>query len=212
MPINILANTSVVPLIQSENPDVALKIASALKAGGLTTLEVVWRTDAAMDCLEAIKSEISGVSVGAGTVLTPGQVHEAAERGADFIVSPGLHAGVVEASKECALNIYPGIATASEAQLAHNLGLTTVKFFPAALNGGPAMLKALSSVFRSMTFMPTGGVSAQNLRSYLELSSVAACGGSWLTPNAEIEAGNFEAITRLSHEALKIASDIRSDS
>ena len=211
MPTNTLENTPVIPLIQSEDPSVALKIAEALKAGGLTTLEVVWRTDAAMDCLEAIKSEVSGVSVGAGTVLTPAQVHEAAERGAEFIVSPGLHAGVVEASKECALEIYPGIATASEAQLAHNLGLSTVKFFPAALNGGPPMLKALASVFRNMKFMPTGGVSAKNLASHLELPAVIACGGSWLTPKTEIETGNFEAITTLAQEALAIASDTRTN-
>lgn len=209
MPTNMIENTPVVPLIQSDDPETALKIAQALKAAGLTTLEVVWRTDAAMDCLEAIRTEMSDVIVGAGTVTTPAQAHEAAERGAQFIVSPGLHEGVVEASKECALEIYAGIATASEAQLAHNLGLSTVKFFPAALNGGPPMLKALSSVFRGMKFMPTGGVSANNLASYLELPAVIACGGSWLTPKSEIEAGNFDAVTKLAQEALEIAANIR---
>ena len=203
------SNTPVVPLIQSEDPEIAIKIAKALKAGGLTTLEVVWRTDAAMDCLEAIKTELDGVQVGAGTVLTPEQVHFAAERGAEFIVSPGLHSGVVEASRECALEIYPGTATASEMQLATNLKLETVKFFPASLSGGPAMLKAVSSVFRQMKFMPTGGVSAKNLSTYLELPCVVACGGSWLTPKKDIEAGNFEAITALAQEALAIAKETR---
>lgn len=204
-----LQNTPVVPLIQAEKPAVAVQIAQALKAGGLTTLEVVWRTDAAMDCLEAIKAEVDGVFVGAGTVLTAAQVDQAADRGAEFIVAPGLLADVVAASKARGLDIYPGIATASEAQLAWNLGLKTVKFFPAALNGGPAMLKALSSVFRQMQFMPTGGVSPDNLASYLQLPAVVACGGSWLTPAAEIEAGNFEAITTLAKEALSIANTTR---
>lgn len=207
--LDTLATTPVVPLIESEDPSIAVKIAEALKAGGLKTLEVVWRTDAAMECMEAIKSEVTDVSVGAGTVLTAAQVHEAAERGAEFIVSPGLHSDVVEASRECALEIYPGVATASEAQLAHNLGLSFVKFFPAALSGGPAKLKALSSVFREMKFMPTGGVSAKNLATYLEVPAVVACGGSWLTPKSEIAAGNFGAITELAREALEIAENLK---
>ena len=208
--MHALSKTPVIPLIQSEDPATAIQIAEALKAGGLTTLEVVWRTDAAMDCMAAIKREVAGVRVGAGTVLTPEQVNEAADRGADFIVSPGLVEGVVAASNNKALDIYPGIATPSEVQQAWNMGLDTVKFFPAGLNGGPAMLKALSSVFRRMSFMPTGGVSAGNLASYLELPSVVACGGSWLTPKTEIDAGNFEAITVLAREALTIAQDTKS--
>ena len=209
--MDALASAPVVPLIQAEDTDIAIKTAEALKAGGLSVLEVVWRTDAAMDCLEAIRSAVPDVIAGAGTVLTPAQVHEACERGAAFIVSPGLHTDVVAASKECALPVYPGTATPSEVQLAWNLGLSTVKFFPAALNGGVPMLKALSSVFRDMSFMPTGGVSAGNLKSFLELPSVIACGGSWLTPKAEIEAGNFDAITRLAREALDIARSIKSE-
>lgn len=204
-----LNETPVIPLIQSDDPRAAVQTARALQAGGLTTLEVVWRTDAAMDCMQAIKSEVDGVDVGAGTVLTAAQVDQAASRGAQFIVSPGLHADVVAASNAHGLPIYPGIATPGEVQSAWNMGLRTVKFFPAALNGGPPMLKALSSVFGHMTFMPTGGVSADNLASYLALPAVVACGGSWLTPKADIEAGNFDAITELAREALAIASGAR---
>ncbi|MEL6825195.1 MAG: bifunctional 4-hydroxy-2-oxoglutarate aldolase/2-dehydro-3-deoxy-phosphogluconate aldolase [Pseudomonadota bacterium] len=205
-----LEQTPVIPLIQSEAPETAVQIAEALKAGGLTTLEVVWRTDTAMDCVEAIRRQVDGVYVGAGTVLSPSQVEEAHRRGAEFIVSPGLHLGVVEKCQHLGLDIFPGTATPSEVQLAVNAGLKTVKFFPAALNGGPPMLKALSSVFRNMKFMPTGGVSAANLASYLELPSVIACGGSWLTPNQEIEAGNFDALTKLAQDAVSIARTIRS--
>lgn len=209
--MNRLETTPVIPLIQAEDPKIAVRTAHALKEGGLTTLEVVLRTDAAMACMEAIAKEVEGVTVGAGTVLTPEQVNDAGERGAQFIVSPGLNADVVEACKARVLDVYPGIVTPSELQLAWNLGLRTVKFFPAKLAGGVPMLKALSSVFRKMSFMPTGGVSASNLKSYLEVPSVVACGGSWLTPHTEIEAGNFGAITALAAEAMTLASNVRPD-
>ena len=108
-------------------------------------------------------------------------------------------------------SVYPGIATPSECQRAQNLGLDAVKFFPASLNGGVAMLKALGSVFRTVRFMPTGGISADNLVDYLALPSVLACGGSWLTPPSEIAAGNFNAVTRLAEEALSIAAQARTE-
>lgn len=207
--MDTLKATPVIPLIQAEDPAIAIKTAHALKAGGLTTLEVVWRTDAAMDCMEAIIKEVEGVTVGAGTVLTSEQADHAAKRGAQFIVAPGLNQGVVDVSKSHGLDIYPGVVTPSEVQLAWNLGLRTVKFFPAGLAGGVPMLKALSSVFRGMSFMPTGGVSASNLKDFLGVPSVVACGGSWLTPKAEIDAGNFDAITNLAREALTIANEVR---
>lgn len=205
-----LENSPVIPLVQADDPEVAINVTKALKAGGLTTIEVVLRTDAAMDCMEEIIKNVDGITVGAGTVLTPEQANEAAKRGAQFIVSPGLSESVVEASKANGLEIYPGTATASEVQLAWNLGLRTVKFFPASLAGGVPMLKALSSVYRGMSFMPTGGVKAANLKEFLALPAVVACGGSWLTPKAEIEAGNFDAITKLASEALALAGEIKS--
>jgi 2-dehydro-3-deoxyphosphogluconate aldolase/(4S)-4-hydroxy-2-oxoglutarate aldolase len=205
-----LAATPIIPLIQAEDPALAVKTAEALRAGGLTTLEVVWRTEAAMACMEAILAEVPGVTVGAGTVLSKAQAIEAAERGAQFIVSPGLSQDVVTYCQSRALDIYPGTATPSEVQLAWNLGLRTVKFFPASLVGGAPMLKALSSVYRDMQFMPTGGVKISNLRDFLSIPAVIACGGSWLTPEAEIKAGNFAAITALAAEALALAKEIKS--
>lgn len=205
-----LDKTPVIPLIQAEDTEVALKTADALKTGGLTTLEVVWRTDAAMDCMEAIISDVPGVFVGAGTVLTKGQAEEAIRRGAQFIVSPGLNPEVVAVCQSANIDVYPGIVTPSEAQLAWTLGLKTVKFFPAELSGGVPMLKALSSVVRDMKFMPTGGVKASNLQDFLALPSVVACGGSWLTPKSEIEAENYDAITALAQEALALANETKS--
>ncbi len=207
--MDMLKDTPVVPLISADDPDTAVRTAKALKAGGLTTLEVVLRTEAAANCMEAIIAQVDGVTVGAGTVLTPKQVDEVARRGAQFIVSPGLNTRVVEACHGRKLDIYAGVMTPSEVQLAWNMGLRAVKFFPAGLAGGVPMLKAFSSVFGGMKFMPTGGVSAANLQSFLALPSVLACGGSWLTPQAEIDAGNFEAITSLAREALALARDVR---
>jgi len=174
--IQSLEATRVVPLVQSDDPKTALKISEALLEGGLDVLEVVLRTDAALDCLEAIAKEFPHAHVGAGTVLSADQSCEVIRRGASFIVSPGLDAASVQVANEAGLPLLPGIATATELQQAWNLGLRTVKFFPAALSGGPKMLKALSSVFRDVRFMPTGGVSAANLNDYLGVPSVLACG------------------------------------
>ena len=197
----------VVPLVQSDDPKTALKISEALLEGGLDVLEVVLRTDAALDCLEAIAKEFPHAHVGAGTVLSADQSREVIRRGASFIVSPGLDTASVKVANDEGLPILPGISTATELQQAWNLGLRTVKLFPASLVGGPKMIKALSSVFRDVRFMPTGGVSAANLTEYLSVPAVLACGGSWLTPADAIAKGDFAAITKLAKEAIAIAQN-----
>ena len=199
----------VVPLIQANDPGVALKTAQALQDGGLDVVEVVLRTDAALDCMEAIIAETSGMIVGAGTILTADDAKAAMVRGAQFIISPGLIYAVVNFCKENGLPVFPGIMTPGEAQQAHCIGLKTVKFFPASLAGGVPMLKALGSVFHEMRFMPTGGVSAENLAEFLALPSVVACGGSWLTPKESIKAGDYAAITKLARAAVDIADASR---
>ncbi|MEO9599380.1 bifunctional 4-hydroxy-2-oxoglutarate aldolase/2-dehydro-3-deoxy-phosphogluconate aldolase [Parasphingorhabdus sp.] len=204
-----LAAAPVVPLIEASDPDVAIATAKALHAGGLSVVELVLRTDAALECLSAIIASTSDIIVGAGTVLTVEQAKAVEARGAQFVVSPGL---VDEVAKFCigaGLPFYGGTMTAGEVQRAYALGLRTVKFFPAKLAGGVPMLKALSSVFRDMHFMPTGGVSANNLSEFLALPSVIACGGSWLTPKDLIAAGDYDAITRLAQEAVEIARRTR---
>lgn len=202
---NRLRTTRVVPLVQAEDPQTAIDISEALIEGGLDVLEVVLRTDEALKCLEAIVVRFPDAHVGAGTVLSADQSQEVIARGAKFIVSPGLDDGSVKVAKSNQIPIFPGVATPTELQRAWNLGLNTVKFFPAGLAGGPKMLKAFSSVFRDMHFMPTGGVSAANLHEFLEIPAVVACGGSWLTPQAAIQDGDFEAITKLAREAVAIA-------
>lgn len=200
-----LQNTRVVPLVQADDPVTAVKISEALIEGGLSVLEVVLRTDDALRCLEAIVDRFPDAQVGAGTVLSARHAKDVIARGAKFIVSPGLDDASVEVAQTQKIPIFPGIATPTELQRAWNLGLRTVKFFPAGLAGGPKMLKALSSVFRDVRFMPTGGVSASSLSEFLEIPSVLACGGSWLTPQAAIKDGDFEAITKLAREALAVA-------
>lgn len=203
--IHSLETKRVVPLVQSDDPATALKISEALLKGGLDVLEVVLRTDAALDCLEAIAKEFPDAHVGAGTVLSAEQCEEVIRRGATFIVSPGLDPASVDVANQAGVPILPGISTATELQQAWNLGLRTVKLFPASLVGGPKMAKALSSVFRDVRFMPTGGVSPENLNDYLAVPAVLACGGSWLTPKEAIERGDFAAITKLAQDAIVTA-------
>ena len=204
-----LAGVPVVPLVQADDPGVAVATAKALVAGGLTVVEVVMRTAAALDCMRAIAAEVPESIMGAGTVLSAEHAQAAAEAGAKFIVSPGLHEGVVGAAREASLPVFPGIATATELQCAWNLGLRVVKFFPAGQAGGVPMIKALASVFRDVSFMPTGGVSASNLADYLAVPAVIGCGGSWLTPKEAVAAGDFETVSRLATEARAIARAAR---
>jgi len=139
------------------------------------------------------------------TVISADQSQEVIRRGASFIVSPGLDPASVKVAQDADIPILPGVSTATELQQAWNLGLRTVKLFPASLVGGPKMLKALSSVFRDVRFMPTGGVNPQTLADYLAVPAVLACGGSWLTPKDAIAAGDFTAITTLAKEAIALA-------
>lgn len=204
-----LEQAPVVPLIGADDPDVAVRTAEALRDGGLTVIEVVLRSDAAQQCMEAIIDRVDGVIVGAGTVLTVEQAKSVRASGAQFIVCPGLVDGIAEYCLDEDIPLYPGTMTAGEVQRAYALGLRTVKFFPASLAGGVPMLKALGSVFREMRFMPTGGISAANLNEYLSLDTVIACGGSWLTPKDMIEAGDYARITELAREAVRIAQSVR---
>jgi 2-dehydro-3-deoxyphosphogluconate aldolase/(4S)-4-hydroxy-2-oxoglutarate aldolase len=204
-----LRKAPVVPLIQADDPEIAVRTARALVDGGLSVIEVVLRTTDAVKCLKEIARSVPEAIVGAGTVLSEDQVETVMLAGAQFIVSPGLYSPVVRVAQSAELPIFPGVATASECQSAWNMGLRTLKFFPASLAGGIPMLKALGSVFGTVSFMPTGGVSAANLAEFLSLPSVIACGGSWLTPKAAIAEGNFEVVTQLAAEAVAIAQTVR---
>lgn len=205
----MLEKVPVVPVIVLDDVKKAVPVAKALVAGGLTVIEVTMRTAAAPDAIAAIAEQVPEALVGAGTVLSPEHATEIVAAGAKFIVSPGFHEDVVATANKLDVPIIPGIATATELQRAWNLGLRILKFFPAEQAGGVAMIKSLSSVFRDVEFMPTGGVSPANLQDYLGVPAVLACGGSWLTPAAAIAEGNFKQITALASEALALARQLR---
>jgi len=207
----VLESVPVVPLVQSDDPATAVKISRALAAGGLPVVEVVFRTDSALECLKAVAEEVPEMIAGAGTVLSASQAEQALSNGAKFVVSPGLDDGVVETCQRHNAPIYPGIYTPSELQHAHNLGLDVVKFFPASIAGGVPAIKAVAGVFRNMRFMPTGGISAGNLAEYLAVPSVLACGGSWLTPADAVAEGDYDRITKLAREAIAIAESARGE-
>lgn len=204
-----LQSTPVAPLVQADDPETAVRISRALAKGGLTVAEVVFRTDAALECLAAVAANVPEMTAGAGTVLNSAQAEQAIAAGARFVVSPGLDADTVRLCQSKSIPIYPGTMTPSEVMAAVNLGLREVKFFPGSLAGGIPMLKALGSVFRGVRFMPTGGVSVANLADFLALPCVLACGGSWLTPAQAITAGNYDEITKLAAEAVAIAKQVR---
>ena len=206
---DLLEKAPIVPVVVIDDASKAVPVAKALVDGGLPVIEITMRTAAAADAISAIRAEVPDAVVGAGTVLSRGQAVAIAAAGASFIVSPGLHDDVVSAANDLSLPVIPGVATATEAQHAWNLGLRMLKFFPAGQAGGIGMLKALSAVFRDVVFMPTGGVSAKNLAEYLAVPSVLACGGSWLTPADAIASGDFQKITDLAAEAVRIAASSR---
>jgi 2-dehydro-3-deoxyphosphogluconate aldolase/(4S)-4-hydroxy-2-oxoglutarate aldolase len=204
-----LKKAPIVPLVQADDAETAVKTTRALAAGGLSVIEVVLRTAAALECLEALCELDDDIIVGAGTVLSVDQASKCFDRGAAFLVSPGLDEASVHLAEEKGAPIFPGTMTPSEVMRARILGLDAVKFFPASIAGGIPALKALSSIFGGMQFMPTGGVSAGNLSDFLAVPSVLACGGSWLTPNSAIADGNYDEVTRLAGEAIAIAQSVR---
>lgn len=205
-----LRQAPVLPLVVPEDAESAIRTTRALVEGGLGVVEVVLRTPAAVECLGEVVRAVPEAIVGAGTVLSASQCEAVIRNGARFIVSPGLHEPVVRAAAAAELPVFPGVATATEVQQAWNMGLRTLKFFPASLAGGPAMLKALGSVFSDVRFIPTGGISASNLPDYLALPVVLACGGSWLTPREEILRGRYESVRQLAIEAADVARQARS--
>ena len=203
-----LLATRIVPVVVLEDAADALPLAEALAAGGLPVAEVTFRTPAAGDAIRAMSAR-PGMMVGAGTVVRPEQVDEAADAGATFIVSPGLSAAVVKRARKRGLLVIPGAVTPTEIMAALDLGLTTLKFFPAKTYGGSSALKALGAPFQGVRFIPTGGVSVTNLAEYLSLRNVVAVGGSWMVDPALVRQGDFAAIRTLAAAAVAAAASVQ---
>ena len=205
--LSALSSARLVPVVVLDDASDADDLAGALVAGGLPVAEVTFRTAAAQDSIRAM-ADRGDILVGAGTVLTAAQVDQAVAAGASFVVSPGLSRAVVERCQEHGVLVLPGAITATEIQAALELGLTTVKFFPAGTSGGAPAIKALSAPFVGVSFVPTGGVGPNNLGDYLSLPSVVAVGGSWMVPNTLVTAGDFAGIAQLTADAVALAASL----
>jgi 2-dehydro-3-deoxyphosphogluconate aldolase/(4S)-4-hydroxy-2-oxoglutarate aldolase len=199
-----IARLRIVPVVVLERADDAANLGQALQSGGLPCAEITFRTDAAEEAIHVLAKD-PDMLIGAGTVLRPEQVDLAVQAGARFIVTPGFSSTVVRHCLDRGIPVYPGVATATETQLALEAGLTVVKFFPAEVAGGVKALDAISAPYPMMRFVPTGGISPRNLTSYLALRSVLAVGGSWLVAPELIAEGNFGEITRRTAEAMQLA-------
>ena len=204
-----IAKLGVVPVVVLENAKDAAPLAKALVEGGLPCAEVTFRTDAAEESIKIMTSEYPDMFVGAGTVLTIEQVNRAVAAGAKFIVSPGFDPEIVDYCLSKEIPVFPGCITPSEVAQAVKRGLKVVKFFPAEQFGGVATIKAMAAPYVGLKFMPTGGVSAKNLESYLSCDKIVACGGSWMVKGDLVKAGKFDEIKAMTEEAVKLVAEIR---
>lgn len=206
-----LQKFGVVPVVVLNDAKDALPLAKALVEGGLPCAEVTFRTEAAEESIRQIAAEYPRMLVGAGTVLTTEQVDRAVNAGAKFIVSPGFDPEIVDYCLSKEIPIFPGCVTPSEVAQAVKRGLKVVKFFPAEQYGGVATIKALAAPYTMVRFMPTGGVSAKNLKDYLSCDKIVACGGSWMVKGDMIKAGEFDKICEMTKEAVALAKEIRGE-
>ena len=201
--------SGVIAVLVIDNADDAVPLAKALTAGGIDAVELTLRTEAALDAVRQIRRHVPDLLVGIGTVLTPEQVQQVIEADAQFAVSPGLNPDVVRAAQESGLPFAPGVMTPSDIEAAIQLGCRELKFFPAVPSGGLKMLSSIRAPYAHLgvRFMPLGGITAENLASWLDDPGVFAVGGSWLAPRDVIQEQNWDEITRRASAARRIADD-----
>ncbi|MQY77302.1 MAG: bifunctional 4-hydroxy-2-oxoglutarate aldolase/2-dehydro-3-deoxy-phosphogluconate aldolase [Spirochaeta sp.] len=199
-----IGELGLVPVVKIERAEHALPLGRALLEANLPIAEITFRTEAAEAAITVLNRELPELLVGAGTVLTVDQVKKATGAGAAFIVAPGFNPVVVDYCVEKSIPITPGINNPTQIEMALARNLQVLKFFPAEASGGLAMLKAMAAPYGGIKFIPTGGINAGNLNSYLSFDRILACGGSWMVKPALISAGNFAEITRLTREALSL--------
>lgn len=204
-----LEKAGIIPAAAIEHAEDAVPATKALLAGGIDTVEVTFRTDAAAEAIRLISEQCPEVLVGAGTILNLEQCKKAIECGAKYIVSPGYNEEVVAWCVENEVACLPGCLSPSEITAAANHGLKVVKFFPAGPFGGVRTMKALSGPFGGVRFVPTGGVNGENIREYYEQPFIHSVGGSWVCTKKDITEHNFDRITQLSKEAKEKIADIQ---
>ena len=201
--IKELYSIGLIPVIKIENADDAVPLAKALIDGGLPAAEITFRTACAAEAIKRITEAYPEMLVGAGTVLTTEQVDAAIAAGSKFLVSPGLNPKVTAYALSKGVPMLPGCANPSDVEAALELGLTTVKFFPAEAAGGLKMLKAMAAPYGQLTFMPTGGINADNLLEYLKFNKIVACGGSFMVADQLVKDKKWDEITALTKDAVK---------
>ena len=199
----------IIPVVVLDDAKDAEPLADVLCDNGLPCAEVTFRTEVAAECVLRMTARRPEMLVGAGTVLTKADVDRAVDAGAKFIVSPGLNPEIVKYCFEKGIPVTPGTQTPSEMECAMELGLDAVKFFPAEPAGGLAMIKAVAAPYTRLSFMPTGGINAKNVRDYLAYDRIIACGGSWMVKGSMIKAGDWDGVAKLVREAADIVKEIR---
>lgn len=203
-PLDTLARFRILPVVVIDDPGQAGPLGMALERGGLPVAEITLRTPGALRAVKELAS-VPAMTVGAGSVLRPAQVGDAAEAGAAFVVTPGLSRAVVDECRACGIPVIPGVATPTEILTALDHGVSTVKFFPAEQVGGVRALSAYGGPFPDVRFVPTGGLNPGNAPAYLALPSVLAAGGSWMVPRSAIRDHDFDKISALTAAAVELA-------
>lgn len=204
--LNRLRALKIVPVIALDNAADAKALGKALQAGGIPAAEITFRSAAAEEAIKILRDTYPDMLIAAGTVLNAAQVKAAKQAGADFIVSPGFNPNTVKACQDADILITPGVNNPMAIEAALEMGLSILKFFPAETSGGVAMLKALLAPYAMLNIMPTGGINAKNIRDYLAIQNVVACGGSWMVEKSLLAAQNWAEVERLSREAVQALS------
>lgn len=196
----------VIPVIAIDNAEDIIPLGKVLVENGLPAAEITFRSEAAVETIRLLRQAQPDMLIGAGTVLNREQAIAAKEAGATFIVSPGFNPNTVKACQEIGIDIVPGVNNPSTVEAALEMGLTTLKFFPAEASGGINMVKSLLAPYTDIELMPTGGISPANIKDYLAIPRVLACGGTWMVDKKLIEAGNWEELARLTREAVALVN------
>ncbi|EHD2239979.1 2-dehydro-3-deoxyphosphogluconate aldolase [Vibrio vulnificus] len=197
----------VIPVIAIDKAEDIIPLGKVLAENGLPAAEITFRSAAAAEAIRLLRETQPDMLIGAGTVLNREQAIAAKEAGATFIVSPGFNPNTVKACQEIGIDIVPGVNNPSTVEAALEMGLTTLKFFPAEASGGINMVKSLLAPYTDIELMPTGGINPANIKDYLAIPRVLACGGTWMVDKKLIEAGNWEELARLTREAVTLVNE-----
>ncbi|MDG3411194.1 bifunctional 4-hydroxy-2-oxoglutarate aldolase/2-dehydro-3-deoxy-phosphogluconate aldolase [Vibrio parahaemolyticus] len=197
----------VIPVIAIDKAEDIIPLGKVLAENGLPAAEITFRSAAAAEAIRLLREAQPDVLIGAGTVLNREQAIAAKEAGATFIVSPGFNPNTVKACQEIGIDIVPGVNNPSTVEAALEMGLTTLKFFPAEASGGINMVKSLLAPYTDIELMPTGGINPANIKDYLAIPRVLACGGTWMVDKKLIEEGNWEELARLTREAVALVNE-----